>query len=117
MAYTQLDVALPYQRQLRVFLTCKLQDLLEAATRIGDKILVTQAKVAGGHLAPEGLDGGVPGIPEDGALGRGLLVHELALVAVGLALLLRPGVGRGPRVSDQVQNPKVHAWHHAERVT
>src|SRR5215204_5488829 len=117
MAYTELDVALPHQRQLRVCLTRELQDLLEATTRVGDKILVAQAKVPGGHLAPEGLDGGVPGIPEDGALRGGLPVHELALGAVGLALLLRPRVGRGPGISDQVQNPKVHAGHHAERVT
>src|SRR5919205_3354051 len=117
MAYTELDVALPHQRQLRDFLTRELQDLLEAQTRVGDKVLVAQTEILGWHLGPEGLDSSVPGVPEDGALRRRLPVHELALGAIGLALLLCPGVGRGPWIPDQVQDAEVYAGDHAESVT
>src|SRR5215211_4888301 len=93
------------------------QDALEALAGVGHEVLIADAEVLLRGAAPEGFGGGVPGVPEGGALGGAEAGHVLTSVGVRLGLLLQPGVGGGPGVPDQVQHVEVHIGDHAHSVS
>src|SRR5829696_155053 len=88
VADAELDLALADQWWFGVPLADQVQYLLEAPSGDSDEVFVAQAQIPLRGAAPEDLGGGVPGVPEGGALRGAKTGHELLVVGVRLGLLL-----------------------------